>query len=164
MTKKIHAGLWSGLQPPLQRRTRLPVEALPLRKNHRDKKLRSGVGLRSFPLVDLSVEEGRLTLHVRGADKLWAFKSALEISLVHIACIRAAQRSQAAFFAVVLRRCLDFDSQKSTGRTTEPPSNPLVRMLPVPSHGSCIGSRPVHCPQPETELLSVALMGWACVS
>src|ERR1700740_997466 len=74
------------------------------------------------------------------------------------------QRSQAAFFAVVLRRCLDFDSQKSTARTTEPPYNPLVRMLPVPSHGSCIGSRPVHCPQPETELLSVALIGWACVS
>lgn len=40
-------------------------------------------------LVDLSVAEGKLTLHVRGADKLWAFKSSLEIPLVHIAGIRA---------------------------------------------------------------------------
>jgi hypothetical protein len=40
-------------------------------------------------LVDLSVAEGRLTLHVRGADKLWAFKSTLEIPLVHIAGVRA---------------------------------------------------------------------------
>lgn len=29
-------------------------------------------------MVDLSVTEGKLTLHVRGADKLWAFKSSLE--------------------------------------------------------------------------------------
>jgi len=28
-------------------------------------------------------------LHVRGADKLWAFKSSLEIPLVHIAGVRA---------------------------------------------------------------------------
>jgi len=40
-------------------------------------------------LVDLSVAEGKLTLHVRGADKLWAFKSSLEIPLVHIAGVRA---------------------------------------------------------------------------
>jgi hypothetical protein len=39
--------------------------------------------------VDLSVAEGKLTLHVRGADKLWAFKSSLEIPLVHIAGVRA---------------------------------------------------------------------------
>jgi hypothetical protein len=40
-------------------------------------------------VVDLSIAEGKLTLHVRGADKLWAFKSSLEIPLVHIAGVRA---------------------------------------------------------------------------
>jgi hypothetical protein len=40
-------------------------------------------------LVDLSIAEGKLTLHVRGADKLWALKSSLEIPLVHIAGVRA---------------------------------------------------------------------------
>ena len=40
-------------------------------------------------MVDLSVAEGKLTLHVRGADKIWAFKSSLEIPLVHIAGVRA---------------------------------------------------------------------------
>jgi hypothetical protein len=40
-------------------------------------------------LVDLSIAEGKLTLHVRGADKLWAFKSTLEIPLVHITSARA---------------------------------------------------------------------------
>lgn len=39
--------------------------------------------------MDLSVAEGKLTLHVRGADKLWALKSSLEIPLVHIAGVRA---------------------------------------------------------------------------
>lgn len=39
--------------------------------------------------MDLSIAEGKPTLHVRGADKLWAFKSSLEIQLVHIAGIRA---------------------------------------------------------------------------
>jgi hypothetical protein len=39
--------------------------------------------------VDLSIAEGKLTLHVRGADKLWALKSTLEIPLAHIASIRA---------------------------------------------------------------------------
>jgi hypothetical protein len=39
--------------------------------------------------VDLSVVAGKLTLHVRGADKLWAFKSSLEIPLVHVAGVRA---------------------------------------------------------------------------
>ena len=39
--------------------------------------------------MDLSIAEGKLTLHVRGADKLWAFKSSLEIPLVHIASVRA---------------------------------------------------------------------------
>jgi hypothetical protein len=40
-------------------------------------------------LVDLSIAEGKLTLHVRGADKLWALKSSLEIPLAHIAAVRA---------------------------------------------------------------------------
>ncbi|HXW93468.1 MAG TPA: hypothetical protein VEK33_23160 [Terriglobales bacterium] len=40
-------------------------------------------------MVDLSVVEGKLTLHVGGADKLWAFKSTLEIPLVHVAGVRA---------------------------------------------------------------------------
>lgn len=40
-------------------------------------------------MVDLSVAEGKLTLHVRGADKLWALKSSLEIPLVHIARVRS---------------------------------------------------------------------------
>jgi hypothetical protein len=40
-------------------------------------------------LVDLSIAEGQLTLHVRGADKLWALKSSLEIPLVHVAGVRA---------------------------------------------------------------------------
>jgi hypothetical protein len=40
-------------------------------------------------LVDLSVAGGKLTLHIRGADKLWSFKSSLEIPLVHIAGVRA---------------------------------------------------------------------------
>jgi hypothetical protein len=40
-------------------------------------------------LVDLSIAEAKLTLHVRGADKLWALKSSLEIPLVHITGVRA---------------------------------------------------------------------------
>jgi hypothetical protein len=40
-------------------------------------------------MVDLSVADGKLLLHVRGADKLWAFKSSLEIPLEHVAGIRA---------------------------------------------------------------------------
>ena len=40
-------------------------------------------------MVDLTVAEGKLTLHIPGADKLWAFKSSLEIPLVHIAGVRA---------------------------------------------------------------------------
>lgn len=40
-------------------------------------------------MVDLSIVEGKLTLHVRGADKLWAFKSSLEIPLVHVRGVRA---------------------------------------------------------------------------
>lgn len=33
--------------------------------------------------------EGKLSAHVRGADKLWAFQSSLEIPLIHIAGVRA---------------------------------------------------------------------------
>jgi hypothetical protein len=40
-------------------------------------------------MVDLSIASGNLELHVRGADKLWALKSSLEIPLQHIAGIRA---------------------------------------------------------------------------
>lgn len=39
-------------------------------------------------MVDLSITEGKLSLQVRGADKLWALKSSLEIPLQHIASIR----------------------------------------------------------------------------
>ena len=40
-------------------------------------------------MVDLSIAEGKLVLHVQGADKIWALKSSLEIPLVHIAGVRA---------------------------------------------------------------------------
>ena len=40
-------------------------------------------------MVDLSIAEGKLMLNVQGADKLWAFKSSLEIPLVHITGVRA---------------------------------------------------------------------------
>ena len=39
--------------------------------------------------MDLSIAEGKLILQVRGADKLWALKSSLEMPLVHIAGVRA---------------------------------------------------------------------------
>jgi hypothetical protein len=40
-------------------------------------------------VVDLSIAEGKLILHVRGADQLWALKSTLEIPLQHVTGIRA---------------------------------------------------------------------------
>jgi hypothetical protein len=40
-------------------------------------------------MVDLSISNGNLTLHVHGADKLWALKSSLEIPLAHITAIKA---------------------------------------------------------------------------
>jgi hypothetical protein len=40
-------------------------------------------------MVDLSVTEGKLTLHVRGMDKFWGLKSTLEIPLEHVTGIRA---------------------------------------------------------------------------
>ncbi|HEX5233998.1 MAG TPA: hypothetical protein VFW25_01570 [Silvibacterium sp.] len=40
-------------------------------------------------MVDLAIAEGRLILHVKGLDELWALKSTLEIPLFHIAGVRA---------------------------------------------------------------------------
>jgi hypothetical protein len=40
-------------------------------------------------MVDLSFVDGKLILDVRGADKLWALKSSLEIPLQHISGVRA---------------------------------------------------------------------------
>ena len=40
-------------------------------------------------MVELSIANGNLELHVRGMDQLWALKSSLEIPLRHIAGIRA---------------------------------------------------------------------------
>jgi hypothetical protein len=40
-------------------------------------------------MVELSVAEGKLTLHVRGMDRFWALKSTLEIPLEHVTGIRA---------------------------------------------------------------------------
>jgi hypothetical protein len=40
-------------------------------------------------MVELSISDGNLLMHVRGADQLWAFKTSLEIPLAHIADIRA---------------------------------------------------------------------------
>lgn len=39
-------------------------------------------------MVDLSISAGNLVLQIRGADKLWALKSSLEIPLQHVAGIR----------------------------------------------------------------------------
>lgn len=40
-------------------------------------------------MVEISIANGKLTLHVRGADKLWALKSTLEVPLAHVAGVRA---------------------------------------------------------------------------
>lgn len=40
-------------------------------------------------MVDLSITDGKLILHVEGLDELWAFKSNLEIPLLHVAGVRA---------------------------------------------------------------------------
>lgn len=40
-------------------------------------------------MVDVSIADGKLTLHVRGMDQLWALKSNLEIPLAQIAGVRA---------------------------------------------------------------------------
>ena len=40
-------------------------------------------------MVELSVTDGKLILHVLGTDKLWALRSSLEIPLTHISGVRA---------------------------------------------------------------------------
>jgi hypothetical protein len=40
-------------------------------------------------MVDLSLTDGKLVLHVRGLDELWSFKGSLEIPLKHIADVRS---------------------------------------------------------------------------
>jgi len=40
-------------------------------------------------MVDVSIAEGRLILHIRGGDKLWALKSSLEIPLQHLLTVKA---------------------------------------------------------------------------
>ncbi|MGB9028594.1 MAG: hypothetical protein WCC27_00630 [Acidobacteriaceae bacterium] len=40
-------------------------------------------------MVELSVAEGKLVLHVRGIDQLWALRSTLEIPVQHITGVRA---------------------------------------------------------------------------
>ncbi len=40
-------------------------------------------------MVEISISAGKLLLNVRGADKLWAFKSSLEIPLLHVTEVRA---------------------------------------------------------------------------
>jgi hypothetical protein len=40
-------------------------------------------------MVDLTLTEEKLVLHVRGTDKLWALRSWLEIPIAHVAGIRA---------------------------------------------------------------------------
>lgn len=49
-------------------------------------------------MVEFSIAEDKLTLHIRGADKLWAFKSSLEIQLVHIAGVRADQETARGWY------------------------------------------------------------------
>ena len=49
-------------------------------------------------MVDVQVSEGRLVLHVRGADQLWALKSTLEIPLEHIAGVRADPEAARGWF------------------------------------------------------------------
>jgi hypothetical protein len=39
-------------------------------------------------MVEVTISEGNLVLHVRGADQLWAFKSTLEVPLHHVTAIR----------------------------------------------------------------------------
>ena len=35
-------------------------------------------------MTEIELSDGTLIVHVRGADKLWAFKSQLEIPLIHV--------------------------------------------------------------------------------
>ncbi len=38
-------------------------------------------------MVELELDGSTLTLHVKGADRLWAFKSSLQIPIAHIAAV-----------------------------------------------------------------------------
>jgi hypothetical protein len=49
-------------------------------------------------MIDLSIAEDTLTLHVRGADQLWSFKSTLEIPLAHIAGVRLDPEAAHAWY------------------------------------------------------------------
>lgn len=49
-------------------------------------------------MVDLSIADGKLILHVRGADKLWSFTSSLEIPLKHISAVRADREIARGWF------------------------------------------------------------------
>src|SRR5271169_6919216 len=40
-------------------------------------------------MVDVSISNGNLVLHVKGIDKLWTLKSSLEIPLAHVMEIKA---------------------------------------------------------------------------
>jgi hypothetical protein len=40
-------------------------------------------------MVELAIYEDKLILHVKGADRLWAFKSTLEVPLRHVSGVRA---------------------------------------------------------------------------
>ncbi len=42
-----------------------------------------------FFVVNISVADGKLVLHVQGLDTLWALKSTLEIPLAHVEGVRA---------------------------------------------------------------------------
>ena len=35
-------------------------------------------------MTEIELTDGTLIVHVRGVDKLWAFKSQLEIPLIHV--------------------------------------------------------------------------------
>ena len=49
-------------------------------------------------MVDLSIAEGKLTLHVQGTDKLWAFKSSLEVPLIHITGVRTDPEAASGWY------------------------------------------------------------------
>lgn len=49
----------------------------------------SGESMEGRPMVELETADGKLQLHVRGMDKLWALRSTLEIPLHHITGVHA---------------------------------------------------------------------------
>jgi hypothetical protein len=84
MTKKIQAGLWSCLQPPLQRRTRLPVEGAASSENYPDiEKIRS-----------CHVKESMISVPVRfvlGFSQIPLLAFAFCYSKFHLICDRKVQ-------------------------------------------------------------------------